>query len=113
LNHPAFRIPDHSSWQFDEEHNIQFRRIDTYMSETEKKIDMTPGTRKLDEKNFTVSFHRPLQYYAKAFTNAGFTMTRLEEWISPKRSQEGPRKKAEDHARKEFPLFLCLVLKKQ
>ncbi len=112
LNHPAFRIPGTSSWQFDEEANIQFRRLDSYMTETETQIDMAPGTRKLGEKNFTLSFHRPLQFYIKAFTNAGFCLTRFEEWVSPKTSQDGPRKKAEDRARKEFPLFLALVFKK-
>ncbi len=30
LNHPAFRIPKNSSWQWDEENHRQYRRIDSY-----------------------------------------------------------------------------------
>ncbi len=35
-------------------------------------------------------------------------VTRLEEWISNKKSQKGPREKEEDKARHEIPLFLLL-----
>jgi len=74
---------------------------------------MTPGITNPKDKNYTVSFHRPLQEFVKIFTNAGFSITRLEEWVSPKSSQKGPRKDAEDRARKEFPLFLAIVLSKK
>ena len=60
----------------------------------------------------TISFHRPLQYFFKLFSKTGLSVTRLEEWISHKESQNGPRKVAEDKARKEFPLFLALELRK-
>src|SRR6185503_17966254 len=40
LNHPAFRIPKKSSWGFDEEKNIQYRRLDAYLSESAEEIDM-------------------------------------------------------------------------
>jgi ubiquinone/menaquinone biosynthesis C-methylase UbiE len=105
LNHPAFRIPKASSWGFDEQADIQYRRVDAYLSGGKEKIDMTPGQM---QKTFTVSFHRSLQDYAKALRGAGFTITRLEEWISHRVSQKGPRMKAEDRARKEFPLFLMI-----
>ncbi|MDO8594721.1 MAG: class I SAM-dependent methyltransferase [bacterium] len=109
LNHPAFRIPKASSWEFDEKKNAQYRRVDRYLSELRTDIDMTPGGKKT---TMTISFHRPLQLYFKAFAKSGFAVSRLEEWISGKKSQEGPRGIAEDFARKEIPLFLTLVAKK-
>jgi len=42
----------------------------------------------------------------KALHKAGFTLKILEEWNSHKKSEPGPRAKAEDRARKEIPLFL-------
>ncbi|MGC9605746.1 MAG: methyltransferase domain-containing protein [Minisyncoccia bacterium] len=108
LNHPAFRIPKDSSWGWDEKTNVQYRRIDSYMSDSQIKIDMTPGESVHSKKKFTVSFHRPLQSYFKALNKAGFSVTRLEEWISHKQSQKGPRAAAEDRARKEIPMFLML-----
>lgn len=110
LNHPAFRIPKASAWGFDEETKTQYRRVDSYMSESKVEIDMNPSKR--DSKT-TISFHRPLQYYFKTLANSGFVVARLEEWLSHRESELGPRKNAEDKARKEIPLFLFLeVLKK-
>ncbi len=106
LNHPSFRNPKQTGWGYNESENKQYRRVDEYMSESHVKIDMTPGSS--SEKKFTVSFHRPLQVYMKAFSKNGFAMTRLEEWVSHKISEEGPKKKAEDKARKEIPLFMCI-----
>jgi len=57
---------------------------------------------------FTISFNRPLQYYFKAINKAGMAVGRLEEWNSHKKSEAGPRAKAEDIARKEIPLFLMM-----
>lgn len=110
LNHPAFRIPQHSDWVFDEKRNLQSRRVDMYMSEKEISIQMNPGNSK--DKKITPSFHRPLQVYSKAFAKQGFVITKIEEWTSHKKSQKGPRAIAEDVARKEFPMFMCLELKK-
>lgn len=106
LNHPAFRIPKASSWGFDEKTHTQYRRIDRYLSPAKEKIDMTPG--KKVNKEYTVSFHRPLQDYMKYMRAAGLAATRMEEWISHRKSGSGPRRKAEDTARKEFPLFLAI-----
>lgn len=110
LNHPAFRIPKSSSWGVDAENKIQYRRIDEYMSESEVSIDMTPG--KEIEKKTTMSYHRPLQVYSKVFSKAGFGIVKIEEWISHRKSEPGPFARAEDKARKEIPLFMCLVLRK-
>jgi ubiquinone/menaquinone biosynthesis C-methylase UbiE len=105
LNHPAFRIPKASEWGWDEAKGIQFRRIDAYLSESKVKISMHPGNKPSEE---TVSFHRPLQFYFKAFKKAGLSVSILEEWNSHKKSERGPRAKAEDMARREIPLFMCL-----
>ncbi len=105
LNHPTFRIPKRSSWEYDEEKNIQYRRIDGYLSESRTDIEMHPGLK--DGEN-TVSFHRPLQTYFKLLAKAGFTVSRLEEWESHKKSEKGKRSEAEDRSRKEIPLFMCL-----
>lgn len=112
LNHPAFRVPTASSWEFDEETKTQHRRIDRYALPFSTKIDMTPGTADIKKKIYTVSFHRSLQDYVKAVTKAGLVVTGLEEWHSHRESQKGLRAKAEDAARKEFPLFLMLRAKK-
>lgn len=109
LNHPTFRIAKNSEWGIDKERNIQYRRVDAYMSEMDMKIDMTPG--KTSGKEMTVSYHRPLQVYSKAFGKAGFGIVKIEEWISHRKSV-GVHAKMEDTARKEIPLFMCLVLKK-
>lgn len=112
LNHPAFRIPGRSGWEWDEKNQLQFRRIGGYMSDDQIRIDMTPGETDEKKKKFTISFHRPLQSYIKALNKAGFFVSRFEEWISHKKSQPGPRAKEEDRMRKEIPLFLCIEAKK-
>lgn len=109
LNHPVFRNPKVTSWGYDEKNGIQYRRIDEYLSESKAKIQMHPGDA---PEITTVSFHRPLQYYFKAFGKNGFAVTRLEEWNSNRKSQSGPRAKAEDRARIEIPLFLYMEAKK-
>lgn len=112
LNHPAFRVPQASDWGWDDARKKQYRRIDAYMSDKSYQIDMNPGTKEASKKVFTVSFHRPLQTYFKAFAKAGLAATRLEEWISHRTSQKGPRAAEEDRTRKEIPLFLCIEVKK-
>ena len=109
LNHPSFRIPKKSSWGFDDSANIQYRRVDEYLSESRAEIEMNPGRKSADEsEKKTISFHRPLQIYSKTLANAGFAISRIEEWTSHKSSQIGPRQIAEDRSRREIPLFMCL-----
>jgi ubiquinone/menaquinone biosynthesis C-methylase UbiE len=110
LNHPAFRIPKHSSWGWDETQGKQYRRIDSYMSESRTEIDMNPGKEK--SKEFTVSFHRPLQVYVKALSKSGLAVTHLEEWISHKESNLGGRGAEENRIRKEIPMFLLIEASK-
>jgi ubiquinone/menaquinone biosynthesis C-methylase UbiE len=101
LNHPAFRIPKKTSWGW--EGDAQYRRVDAYMSESSTEIDMTPGS---EEKVNTVSFHRPLQVYFKTLAKNGFAVTKLEEWISHKVSQDGPKKQKKTECEKRY---LCLL----
>ena len=123
LNHPAFRIPKASSWGWDPSaelrtgvKGVQYRRIDQYLSELKSKIQMHPSTSsgrvplagKSTEDEYTVSFHRPLQFYFKALAKNNFLVSRFEEWTSNRVSEKGPRAEAEDRARKEIPLFLCI-----
>ncbi|MEK7585820.1 MAG: methyltransferase domain-containing protein [Patescibacteria group bacterium] len=110
LNHPAFRVPQGSDWYFKD--GVQYRIIGKYLSESKVAIDMTPGEKDPKKKIKTISFHRSLQYYMKLLSKNGFAITRLEEWISHKQSQMGPRQRAEDIARKEIPMFMCVEVKK-
>lgn len=105
MNHPAFRIPKESGWGWDGDKKIQYRRIDKYLSESAVKIQMHPGDKPSER---TISFHRPLQFYFKALIKSGFFVGRVEEWNSDKKSEPGPRAEAENRARREIPLFLCL-----
>lgn len=105
INHPAFRIPQHSSWGWDSARRIQYRRVDHYLTESRVFIDMHPGAK---EKKTTISFHRPLQTYVNTLAKHDFVVTRMEEWISHRISMKGPRKVAEDNVRKEIPLFLMI-----
>ncbi len=137
INHPAFRIPQRSGWGWSEEKTekgkmevnltesllnkkqvnkdgqfVMYRRLDAYMSDDQIRIDMTPGEKNPAKKKFTISFHRPLQSYFKILSKSGFAVTRLEEWISHKKSQAGPRAAEEDRMRKEIPMFICLEARK-
>jgi ubiquinone/menaquinone biosynthesis C-methylase UbiE len=105
INHPAFRIPQNSDWYYDEKDKIQYRKIARYMSEIEIPILMNPGNKNSKK---TYSFHRPLQVYVKSLVKNSLFIIKLEEWISHKESQKGPKKNIEDKARKEIPMFMCI-----
>ena len=109
MNHPVFRIPQKSDWMY--ENGIQSRIVSQYLSSSKIYIDMTPGEKKPKKKIQTISFHRSLQDYVKFFSKNRFAITRLEEWISHKQSGIGPRQIAEDKARKEIPMFMCIEIK--
>jgi ubiquinone/menaquinone biosynthesis C-methylase UbiE len=110
LNHPAFRVPQGSDWYFAD--GVQSRIVSQYLSPSKIFIDMTPGEKNPKKKIKTISFHRSLQDYVKLFSKNGFAIIRLEEWISHKQSGTGPRQVAEDKARKEIPMFMCIEIKK-
>lgn len=110
MMHPAFRIPAATSWGWDEESGTQYRRVDAYLSQRRSELLVHPGKK---NSSTTVSYHRSLQDFSKALFKAGFAITRLEEWNSHKESQQGPRKRAEDTARREIPLFLMMEATKR
>ena len=103
--HPCFRIPRQTHWGWDEQKKIQYRRVDLYGSESAIPI-LTPPF--VDSQSFTVTYHRPLQSYFQALTEAGLCVDGLEEWASHKTSEPGQRSKAENRARQEIPLFMAL-----
>ncbi|MDI6731280.1 MAG: class I SAM-dependent methyltransferase [Candidatus Margulisbacteria bacterium] len=106
LNHPCFRIPRQSGWGFDEKRKLQYRRIDSYLSEQKIPIKMHPGAK---PDVYTWSFHRPLSAYFKVLTDNHLVVNQLEEWTSHRTSLPGKSKKAEDRARDEIPLFIAIA----
>lgn len=109
VNHPCFRIPRQTSWGWDEEKKIQFRRLDAYASTLSIPIVMHPGARRSES---TTSFHHSLAGLTAFGFRAGFVLAGVEEWVSEKQSEPGPRARAENRARREFPLFLALLWRK-
>ncbi|MEK9155365.1 MAG: methyltransferase domain-containing protein [Patescibacteria group bacterium] len=109
LNHPAFRIPRQSSWGFEEERKMMYRRVDSYLSENAIPMQMHPGDAP-DVK--TTSFHRPISSYITQLAANGFVVDAMEEWMSHKESTSGPRAKAENRIRKEVPMFLAIRARK-
>ena len=110
LNHPAFRIPRQTAWGFEEERKLMYRRVDSYMTPNGIPIAMHPG----DAPSMkTLSFHRPLSAYITALADAGFVVDAMEEWVSNKISDSGPRAKAENRSRQEIPLFMAIRAKKR
>jgi hypothetical protein len=105
INHPYFRIPRKSSWHFNESTKTQTREIFAYMTPQKIPIVTHPG----QEQAATWSFHFPLSHYVSLAHKNGFVIEQLEEWCSPKIST-GKASTWENRARKEFPLFMALVL---
>jgi ubiquinone/menaquinone biosynthesis C-methylase UbiE len=110
INHPAFRIPQHSDWYFDEKTKKQGRIIYSYKTSKTIKIDMNPS--KKSNKKYTYTFHRSFEEYVNIFIQNGLYVSKMREVCSPKKSESGPRQKAENEARNEIPLFLILEFAK-
>lgn len=133
--HPAFRAPGQSAWGWDsppdpEGHSRprgkggrkdrartpreggefrQYRRIDGYLSPGQKEIVMNPGSvARGANPIMTVTYHRPLEHYVRAFAAAGFAIDALEEWPSLRASEPGPRAAEENRSRREIPMFLVM-----
>jgi ubiquinone/menaquinone biosynthesis C-methylase UbiE len=112
LNHPCFRQPKHSSWRFESNTMIQYRQVDQYLKPYKTILDMNPGQTDPDLKVETFSYHYSLSDLSKVFIKSGFVITDLQEWISHKPQDQGPKTPALEKARKEIPMFLYLKLKK-
>jgi ubiquinone/menaquinone biosynthesis C-methylase UbiE len=105
MNHPCFRIPRQSGWGIDEGRKLQYRRIDSYISEMKIPIKMHPG---FNPNIQTWTFHRPLSAYFGALAENGLAVNQLEEWVSHRKSLPGSSKRTEDRSRSEIPLFLAI-----
>jgi ubiquinone/menaquinone biosynthesis C-methylase UbiE len=105
MMHPCFRGAKETSWGWDDEKKVQYRRVDRYLIPRKTPIVTHPGS---DPGGYTWTFHRPLGVYVKALRQAGFVVDAIEEWASHKTSTSGPRASAENTARKEIPMFLGL-----
>lgn len=110
MNHPCYRIPRQSSWHVDEINKVQSRNIRGYMTPFEIPISVNPGFGKTSEQ--VIYHHHSLSAYSNFLNKAGFSIAILDEWVSNKQSV-GSKAKMENRARKEFPLFLCLVCEKR
>ena len=110
INHPCFRIPKHSDWEMDRTRGVQWRKMDAYLTPLEIPIDSSPFD-KTDNK-ITFSYHYPLSAYTEMLADNGFLIERIEEWVSDKKS-EGVMARIEDRARREFPLFMAMAVRKQ
>lgn len=108
INHPSFRIPKATNWGFYK--NVrQYRVVNRYMTADAIEIVAHPGR---ENSATTWTFHRPLQDYVKALKLNSMAVIDLEEWISKKVSEPGPRAKAENLARQEIPLFMSVIAQK-
>lgn len=107
MTHPCFRIPRRSSWGWDDDNGVQYRRLDGYMSPMHVPIKTHPGMP--EDPSRTLSFHRPLTTYLNAFAAAGLAVVGCDELCSHRRGTKGSRYGAEDRSAKEFPVFLVLT----
>lgn len=105
MMHPCFRGAKESSWGWDDQNRVQYRRVDRYMIPRKSPIFANPGKK---DGTYTWTFHKPMGDYVKAARKAGMLVDAMEEWCSHKTSDSGPRAGAENTARKEIPMFLAL-----
>lgn len=105
MMHPCFRGPKETSWGWDAEKKIQFRRVDRYLLPRKTPIVTHPGK---DPDVYTWTFHKPIESYVKALRAASLLIDTIEEWPSHKTSTSGPRAAAENQARKEMPMFMAI-----
>lgn len=103
--HPCFRIPRQSSWGWDDEKKMQYRRLDRYYSPMTIPIATHPGS---EPGTQTLFFHRPLSAYMNALGRAGLAVVECEELLSHHKSEPGGHSRGENRSRQEFPVFLAL-----
>lgn len=107
LTHPCFRLPKYHHWGWDEENELQYRRLDGYALPRRLPIVTHPG--RDGNTASTTSYHRALPLYLNALGAAGWAVTASEELFSHRRGSKGRRSQAEDLAHREFPVFLVLT----
>jgi ubiquinone/menaquinone biosynthesis C-methylase UbiE len=117
MMHPAFRVPRASDWVWKDAGSggvsEQGRVVYQYLSSSRIEIQTHPGKAAFGKGSPTTPhFHRPLQAYVNTLGNAGLLIDHVEEWVSHKTSEAGPKKGALDRARKEIPMFLAVRARK-
>jgi hypothetical protein len=105
LNHPCFRSPKLTGWGIDEGNKKQYRKIYQYMTPASIPIDMTPGG---GRRTLTYTFHDSLSAYSESLFHNGFSIQKIEEWVSDKTSV-GKNSKMENIARDEIPMFMAIL----
>lgn len=105
MMHPCFRGAKESSWGWDDEKKVQYRRVDRYLIPRKAPIFAAPGKK---DGAYTWTFHKPMSDYVKAARKSGMLIDAMEEWSSHKASDSGPRAPAENLARKEIPMFMAI-----
>lgn len=112
LNHPCYRQPKHSSWNWNNYDEIQERSVNKYLTPYESVFIMNPGNKDPQASISTFSYHHSIQDLMKIFRKNGFAITNLEEWISHKKQDQGPKTEALETAKNEIPMFMYLELTK-
>ncbi|MFG1495817.1 class I SAM-dependent methyltransferase [Saccharospirillum sp. HFRX-1] len=108
MTHPCFRIPRQSGWGWDGGRQLQYRRIDTYLSPLN-----IPMQRHQSGQGTTRSYHRPLSHYVSALVSSGFLVDQLVEIPMLEALQPSQKlSRAERRAAQEIPLFLLLRAQK-
>ena len=103
MTHPAFHQPRHSGWGFDEGRKLQYRRIDSYLSEMAVPMKSLAGGLP------TRSFHRPISAYVNGLSRIGFAVDAMLEIPDlPTEQRPGRSTRVTDRAQREIPLFLGL-----
>jgi 2-polyprenyl-3-methyl-5-hydroxy-6-metoxy-1,4-benzoquinol methylase len=110
MMHPAFRIPKHADWFFDEKLSRQGRIIYQYLSANKIEITTHPGT---IDSPLTYHFHRPLKYYINALASEGFIISFIDELITHKKEQKSAKSEALEAAKKEIPMFMIIKASKK
>ena len=124
MRHPAFRVPRQSGWGFDQQRELQYRRVDSYL--TPMRVPMksyaanrprqnrSEGSEKpklnaqQERAGVTISFHRPLSQYVTELVSAGLVIDAMRE-VPTHKPGKSP---AEQRANEEIPLFLALRARK-
>jgi SAM-dependent methyltransferase len=105
MRHPCFRVPRQSGWGYDENRQLQYRRIDSYLSPLSVPMKSYTGGPK---GGVTISFHRPLSQYINELAVSGLLVDTMREITTFKPGQTS----AEQRANQEFPLFLAMRARK-
>jgi len=100
MTHPCFRVPRQSGWEHDPQRDLNFRRVDRYLTPLAVPIKAYGKKR----SGVSISFHRPLSHYVNGLAACGLLVDELQE-IS---TYETGLTQAEQRANDEIPLFVGL-----